>query len=364
MKVQLATINVNGLARSDKVKTIGQWVKKEKIQCVMVQEMTRGDRNIRIFFHSDHSPTKAKPPKTFKAFLLKTMHGSMIQYGVLGGVGIGWTHAGIGWGYWFVNSGGSRERTGCSGECQGTKLVEARRHKRTRQRERRRERDGGRQAVVVHGDAMSEDGSALEAEVALKEDEPSTLSLAAPLGEVPRSSIFADGDSGGGPETPKSGLEMVPVLTEGTHPVRRQMGKRAGLHAIPLEGRQQVDRDVALARERREVERMRKEAELLEWGRRFVEDHQMVGTEKVVPLVEGDQMLIEDAAEDTDLESEPELEVVQEQAAWVDEMVIDSVIVGHAPYGDEERAEMMTFKPSRADRDWVSLLIDRCCDIS
>jgi len=188
--------------------------------------------------------------------------------------------------------------------------------------------------------------------------------LAAPLGEVPRSSIVADGDSGGGPETPKSGLEMVPVLTEVTHPVRRQMGKRAGLHAIPLEVRQQVDRDVALAREQRKVERMRKEAELLEWGRRFVEDHQMVGTEKVTPLVEGDQMLIEDAAEDTDLESEPELEVVQEQAAWVDEMVIDSVIVGHAPYGDEERTEMMTFKPSRADRDWVSLLIDRCCDVS
>src|SRR3954469_19747824 len=54
MKVQLATINVNGLARSDKVKTIGQWVKKQKIQCIMVQEMTRGDRNIAQNIRSGH----------------------------------------------------------------------------------------------------------------------------------------------------------------------------------------------------------------------------------------------------------------------------------------------------------------------
>ena len=54
MKVQLATINVNGLARSDKVKTIGQWVKKQKIQCVMVQEMTRGDGNIAQNIRSGH----------------------------------------------------------------------------------------------------------------------------------------------------------------------------------------------------------------------------------------------------------------------------------------------------------------------
>ena len=46
MIVQLATINVNGLARRDKVTTLGQWMKKKRIQCLMLQEMYRGEGNI------------------------------------------------------------------------------------------------------------------------------------------------------------------------------------------------------------------------------------------------------------------------------------------------------------------------------
>ena len=54
MKVQLASVNINGLMKGDKVKNFGQWIKKKKVQCVLVQEMTRGSGNIAHNIRSGH----------------------------------------------------------------------------------------------------------------------------------------------------------------------------------------------------------------------------------------------------------------------------------------------------------------------
>ena len=57
----------------------------------------------------------------------------MVLFGVLGGRGVGWTVAGVGWGYWFVNSGGG----GCEGlcvACGGAGNVKRRKKRRSKKR--------------------------------------------------------------------------------------------------------------------------------------------------------------------------------------------------------------------------------------
>jgi len=54
MKVQLTTINANGLATREKVKIFGRWVKANRVHCVMVQEMTRGGGVIAQNIESGH----------------------------------------------------------------------------------------------------------------------------------------------------------------------------------------------------------------------------------------------------------------------------------------------------------------------
>ena len=54
MIVRLSSINVNGLAKRTKVKKLGRWIKEKKIQCAMIQEMTRGDRRIAININNRH----------------------------------------------------------------------------------------------------------------------------------------------------------------------------------------------------------------------------------------------------------------------------------------------------------------------
>lgn len=54
MKVKLSTINVNGLARRAKVKDLGNWIKEQKISCVLAQEMIRGEGEIAENIHNGH----------------------------------------------------------------------------------------------------------------------------------------------------------------------------------------------------------------------------------------------------------------------------------------------------------------------